>query len=440
MKKTNATLIFLVLIVFTGIAWVQTFRGQAESAQAYKDFIKKAESFEEKGIYIDALTNYQSALELNEKDYDLVLKIADMYFKLGDVNGFITTCDKAIGMEPYEPTPYVLKATYYISKLQYPEAIKVLKTAQSLIKDNEDINNLKAELSTKCVEKYVSFHSISDWHFQEDINYVAVEENGKWGMTLKDGTRKIRLKFEYLGAYDQESGVIPCCYEGVYYYVDMQGNKKLIGDEIYQYLGSFGCGLAPAQRNNKYGYIDTEFNEQKFEFDYAGAFANQVAAVKKGEKWALIDTELDTITDFEFDAILMDSNGFCATFDTIVARKGDEYLFLDHDGKQIGKNTFDCATLPASNDSYIAVKQGELWGFADQDGKVVIEPQYEEAKSFAMGLAPVKVEGYWGYITTECELVVEPKYEDAGTFSQDGAAPVKNAVVWNFIVLCEYDD
>lgn len=440
MKKGKATLVFIALIVFTAIAWMGTFKGQIENTTAYNDYLKKAASYEEKGIYIDALENYEKALKLNSKEYDIVLKIADMYYELGDINGFITTCDKAISMSPKDPVSYVKKANYYISKAKYTEAIKVINSAPNAIKDNEEINNLKVELSTKCIDKYVSFTTISDWHVQDDVNYVAVEENGKWGMTLKDGTRKIRLTFEYLGAYDSDTGVIPCCLEGNYYYIDLKGNKKLIGDNTYQFLGSFGCGLAPAQRDGKYGYIDTDFNEKKFEYEYAGAFANDIAAVKKDGKWALINTKLETITGFDYDEIIVDSNGFCSVYDVIIARQGDKYLFLDHKGGTIGKETFDGASIAASNDSYIAIKKGDLWGFANTKGEIVIEPIYEGAKSFSMGMAPVEVEDRWGYINIEGKLVIETKYFEAGVFSEDGAAPVKDSSVWDFIVLCEYDN
>ncbi len=440
MKKGNAALVLVALIVFTAIAWMGAIKGQSEDKAAYKDYMKKAALYEEKGIYVDALENYQNALELNPKEYDIVLKIADMYYKMGDINGFIATCDKAIAMSPEDPVPYVNKANYYISKAQYGEAIKVLKAATATIKDNEEINSLKAELSTKCIEKYVSLTTISSWHLQEDVNYVAVEEKGKWGMTSKDGTRKIRLQYQYVGAYDAETGVIPCCFDGEYYYMDLKGNKKLIGEKDYQYLGSFGCGYAPAQLDGKYGYIDADFKEKKFEYEYAGAFANNVAAVKKDGKWALIDDKLKAVTGFDYDEILLDSNGFCSTFNIIVARKGDKYLFIDHNGKQVGKEKFDGASIAASNDSYIAVKKGDKWGYADQKGKIVIKPEFEGAKSFSMGMAPVMVEDRWGYINTDGKIVIETKYFDAGVFSQDGSAPVKSSSAWNFIVLCEYDD
>ena len=196
--------------------------------------------------------------------------------------------------------------------------------------------------------------------------------------------------------------------------------------------------MAPAQRDGKYGYIDTEFHEQMFELDYAGAFANGVAAVKKGDKWALINCKLKNITDFTYDEILVDSYGYCSMFDRITVRTGDKYFFVDHDGKQIGA-TYDGAAMVAANDGYAAVKVGSQWGFADAKGELVIQPQYENARSFSLGLAPVEENDRWGYINTDGELVVEEKYFDAGVFSPDGAACVKSAAAWSFLVLCEYD-
>lgn len=440
MKKSNAFLVFIALVAFTAFAWIGTVKGQSEDTAAYNEYLEKAKSFEEKGIYIDALENYEKAHEFNPEEYSIVLKIADMYYQLGDMNGFIATCDEAIAMSPEDPVPYINKANYYMGEKQYSNAIEVIASVPKSIRDTEEIKNLQIELSTKYIEKYVFVEAIDDWHVQGTSNFVAVEKNGKWGLSTRTGSMKIRYAFEYVGAYDAETGVVPCCYEGFYYYMDLNGNKKLVSDNVYQHLGSFGSGLAPAQRNGQYGYIDTDFNEYKFEFEYAGAFADDVAAVKKNGKWALINKDLTLITEFVYDEILVDSNGFCSQFDVIVACRDGKYIFIDHNGKAIGNSSFDGTALPASNDSYIAVKQGEAWGFADQAGNIVIEPQYEGAKSFSLGLAPIEIADRWGYINTDGTVVIETEYFDAGVFSKDGSAPVKSNAAWNFIVLCEYDD
>ena len=394
MKKGNAKLVLIGLLAFTALAWLGLLKNQIDSSSAYRKYLEQGQRYEEKGIYIDALESYEKALELNSGSYDITMKLADMYYQVGDYKGFLACCDKAIELAPKDPQAYLKKADYYMEKADYSEAMEVVKSAAK-VKDNEDIQALSKKLSTTCIEKYSSYETVGDWHVQPDRNYVTVSEEGRYGMAAKDGTRKIKCTYEYLGAYDKDTGVIPCCLEGSYYYIDVKGNKKLVGDNTYQYLGSFGDGLAPAQRDGKYGYIDTEFHEQMFELDYAGAFANGVAAVKKGDKWALINCKLKNITDFTYDEILVDSYGYCSMFDRITVRTGDKYFFVDHDGKQIGA-TYDGAAMVAANDGYAAVKVGSQWGFADAKGELVIQPQYENARSFSLGLAPVEENDRWG--------------------------------------------
>lgn len=439
MKKRKAALVFAGLAAFTIVSWYMVIQNQTAGQAKYEEHLNAAKSFEEKGIYIDALDSYKEVLKLDPDNYEIVMKKADMYYKLGDDYGFINACDEAISIDKTNSEAYIKKAEYYIFEMQYSEALKVVEDIHFLKKD-ERIEQLKLDLSSKYIEKYGSFSEINEWHVSGDINYVAAKENGKWGMVLEDGTRQIRSKFDYIGAYDEDTGIIPCCEDGMYYYIDAEGNKKLVGDYEYQYLGSFGNGLAPAQRNGLYGYIDTDFIEQHFEYEYAGAFANSIAAVKKDGKWALVDSKFNKITEYEYDEILMDSNGYCSMYKVIIARKADKYIFLDQKGKQIGDNEFDGAKLAASDDGYIAVKIGNRWGYADTKGDVIIEAQYDNTKSFSLGFAPVMIDNMWGYINTSGELVIEAKYSDAGVFCKDGSAPVKSYDTWNFIVLCGYDD
>ena len=440
MKKIKAVLVLLALVVLAAGAWLKVFKSQAEASVSYKEYITHAEKLEAKGIYIDALSNYNSALEYDKDNVDIVMKISEMYLKLGDSAGYISTCDKAISMDAKNPAPYIGKINYYISKSQYPEALKVIAAADKSLGSNKTIEELKRELSTKTVEKYVGYESVSDWYSQNGTSLIPVMSNGKWGLAAKDGTRKVQTRYEYIGVYDEETGVIPCLADGSYYYIDMKGNRRLVGDYEYQFLGSFGNGLAPAERNGKYGYINTSFEEMSFEFDFAGSFANDTAAVKKNGKWALIGSDLNYKTNFDYDDILLDQNGFCSLFDMVVAKKGSNYVMLGTDGKAMSKNTFQDAAMPASDSEYIAVKSGEKWGFADREGNIVIKPQYDAAKSFSKGLAPVEIDDRWGYITASGELVIDTVYFDAGVFSDGGSAPVYNSNSWNFLVLCEYDD
>lgn len=58
------------------------------------------------------------------------------------------------------------------------------------------------------------------------------------------------------------------------------------------------------------------------------------------------------------------------------------------------------------------------FGFKDQDGKVVIEPIYENAgTTFSGRYVNVKLNEKWGFINNKGETFVEPKYESASPFS-----------------------
>jgi len=88
------------------------------------------------------------------------------------------------------------------------------------------------------------------------------------------------------------------------------------------------------------------------------------------------------------------------------------------------------------SDTGLDLKPKRAWwgryGYVNNIGKFVLEPQYENAQPFSDFLAAVKQDGKWGYINGEGKFVVEPRFEDAYLFS-DQAAAVKEGGKWGFI-------
>ena len=60
----------------------------------------------------------------------------------------------------------------------------------------------------------------------------------------------------------------------------------------------------------------------------------------------------------------------------------------------------------------------------------MLEPKYEDARSFSNGLAAVKVNGLWGYIDTEGNMVIEPQFFDARDFTASGSYFAKTQYDW----------
>jgi hypothetical protein len=47
---------------------------------------------------------------------------------------------------------------------------------------------------------------------------------------------------------------------------------------------------------------------------------------------------------------------------------------------------------------------------------LLIEPQFEDARAFGEGLAPVKVKGQWGFVDKTGKIVIAPRFQDAASF------------------------
>jgi hypothetical protein len=55
-----------------------------------------------------------------------------------------------------------------------------------------------------------------------------------------------------------------------------------------------------------------------------------------------------------------------------------------------------------------AVRYADRWGYIDKTGKLAINPQFDDARPFSLGLAPVESGGAWGYIDRSGKLVWKP--------------------------------
>lgn len=429
MKK----LMIVAVAALLGLSWWTTFSSAVQKPAEYQSYLAEAQKNEKKGIYYDAILNYQKALEYHPENMDIYLKIAEAYKNLGDENGFIQACTQAMNLEGDGEQAVMILADYYLEKGQKGDAIALL---QAQIQQQESNGSLRAKLNSLAG----GFDYIGE-EYDEISNAcgscMLVKSGEDLGITDLQGNVVIRAQYEQMGMFG-ENGFAPVQKDGTWYYIDTNNYKRRQPDEEYEFLGVCNQGAIPAKKDGKWGYLNEDFQPvTKFEYDGATPFLNGLAALKKGEKWAIINTELKAVTDLGFDDIVCDDWGFCSRNGVVFAKIGEKYYLINSEGVQIG-DEYD-AVSPFLSSGPAAVMQAGKWGFVSSKGDQVLKCMFENASAFSeLGYAPVCSGGKWGFIKENGDFVVEPQFEGAKTFNKEGAAPVKENGKWKLIQLDIY--
>lgn len=119
-----------------------------------------------------------------------------------------------------------------------------------------------------------------------------------------------------------------------------------------------------------------------------------------------------------------------------VKNENDKWGYIDTSGNMVIEFEFEDAKS-FSDDGYAWVRGGHaidsegnemsMWGLIDSDGNEIIPFQYNDVHDFFNGLAAVKnADGLWGYVDDKGNEVIPCQYKEAGDFVGDQLAFVAN--------------
>jgi hypothetical protein len=91
-------------------------------------------------------------------------------------------------------------------------------------------------------------------------------------------------------------------------------------------------------------------------------------------------------------------------------------VVLGSPGPQPGPQTVIAISKTVREDG--SEEQKQQWGFADEDGRVVVEPEFDEFQGFAEGIGRVVKSGRWGFVDSGGRLLVPPRFRRAYWFSE----------------------
>lgn len=427
-------LIAIILVILAGIATfgIVVF-GQAKKESEYSGYIALARQNAEKGVPYVAVKNYSKAFAVKAPDEELYKEYVEQC-RILEPDAYYNALQKYVVLFPDSPTAYEGLCTYYYDNKSYIKIFPLALEARNRGVATEKVRDIYLE----CAYMYNNIRNACEEAGNYIGRYAKIKFNGGYGFIDANGL--LLLPPDYDDATSFINGYASVCKDGEWYMINEGGYKVAVVTGKVDYLSFLNDGKVLARKEGKYGYMDSALNADNatFSFDDATNFKKQIAAAKKDGKWGIIKSDGTKVTEFEYEDVIRDEFNTCTGGGAIFLKKGGKYYLYDLEGKQLSQTGFDDACLFLSDSEYAAVKVGNKWGFIDKEGKMVIEPKYDEAKSFNIGLAPVMLDGKWGFINQSEKLCIENTFEGAGSFNSNGIATVFDGELWNYIKLLPY--
>lgn len=440
MKKLAGPFALILMIVLCFGSWKNILSVNGKEKAAYEACIEKAEQYEAKKIYIDAIYAYQDAQAMQPDNLDLSYKIADLYEKLGESENYFAVLREVYAKNPQDLESCQVLIEASLEEEDYQAAYRYVQSAlqQETCIDawKETMENYMLQLrSVIAYQEYLGYDAVGKYVFPTDGTAASavVQLDGAYGVVGSGSDFLLEAFYEDAGFLG--NGYFPVCQDGEYFYVDEDAYRRRVPDFAVTWLGSFSENYAPFQmgrkdtseqkipddQKGKYGYLDTEMQPYHVEYTYAGSFSNGRTAVEQDGKWMLIDSEFQPVGDQTFQEILVDENGFSTQYGVFWGKKNDKYALYDLNGKRISEDEYIEVKPFASTDACAVKMQNGLWGFITIDGEVQLEGTYEDANSYCCGYASVKLDDGWTLIDTDGNIMLEELYQSMTQVYSDGS-------------------
>lgn len=260
---------------------------------------------------------------------------------------------------------------------------------------------------------------------------AAVNKDGKWGYIDKSGNQVI--DFLYESASSSREGILAVKRGGKWGFIDHKGN--VVADFKYDSGYLFNEGFAAMKKGDKWGFVN-QSNEEviPLKYDEALPFRDGLAKVSIFDQTAnkyksgyidysgneVIPIQYHTLSEFQNDRVV-----FCNDVVKNEPRRRvvKECGVMDRTGKTVIDPIYN--DINVNGKLFVVRKPGERdLGLVNVDGKVIVENKYNEIKSFSDGLAAVSVcniklsftECNWGYIDETGKEVIEPQFFNVKNF------------------------
>lgn len=424
MKTSNIVLIVIFSLLCV-CGWYVAISEIISSEKEYKAIIEQADSWVEDGLYQRAIKEYKraSAMKASEELYEDIAYAYKLRYKEASKDTLEEYTEFLEGVAVKYPSNKLFADNLidvYHDTANYEALYNCVIRAIEAGYDNEDMQKVLREAKYAYEYNGGKYASII-----ESVNgeYVEVTSEGGYKLYSLNDSYILEDEYEYISPRNVD-GIVIVTSEKDSRLIDATGMVMGIFKEKVIDAGLYSEGYVAINRGNLYSYYDEFAKEQFGAYEAAGAFQNGMAPVKKDGNWIFINTKGEE-TDKVYKEVILDNCGRYIIGEHIIVKSEDSaYEIYSKDWKlkaEIKCNKIDICT----SDGLIAICVDNKWGYVNTDGKIVIEPQYEDAKSFSNGVAAVCKNGIWGFIDKDNNLVIDYQYIKTGYMNSYGVCSVQ---------------
>lgn len=419
MKKSAVLTSIILVLVLVG-SWIMFFVGITANSRKYDQCISKAKQSITDELYEQAIEFYKESLKYKEEEqtYLWIKKAYDLWYAEESIayvrNCYITDMEAAAKAYPKNELFWLRQIQLYMEGGQYKKAFSTAKSAINRKVESKDISSIYNELLYMVEVSYKKYETV-----RTPLNgYVTVYDGTIWTV-LDDNGDAIVEHYDYIGLINDDGKGMYSNYLGCRILDNKQvARAKLRKDFTNAGYYNEGVDLMPVEYEGAWRYTNSKGELLPGKYDICGSFYGEEAVACRDGVWMIVDSDGDESVLKDIEDVKLDLYGCHIQNDVIICKKDGTYRLFDEDFDQISEFKADDIDCCVSTEG-IAFRKDDLWGFVDLEGKVLIKPQYTNAKSFANGYAAVcNQNGYWGFIDTDGELVIDYSYVDAMYFSK----------------------
>lgn len=255
------------------------------------------------------------------------------------------------------------------------------------------------------------------------VNDTWGELSGKWGFINRHGKFVVKPTFDTADSF--YDGIAVVSKDKKYWYIKKNGKAlfgygrgKLRFHETFDYAEPFSEGMAFVRKGedvlivSKNGRKQFVVENHSEHLPYKDGLAFICTYNKGVSKWGAYDKRGRIIIPFKYDRISRFVNGFAMVY------RNDRVAFIDKKGEILSRYSDNLPQIPwyfeakDFSENIAAVKVvTDKWGFVNNNGKIIIDFNFDEVDSFHNGMCVVKKDGKWGVINKKGNWIIENSFD-----------------------------